>query len=204
MDFVSQPLRQVAAIISDQYEIPVQFDAKALDAAGVTPDQELTIQIANVTLRSALDLMLRNAGAEQLTFVVDHQVLLITTEEAAQQKLEVRIYRVDDLKSKMPPKDEHSAGRISYDPLIDAITECVEHESWAENGTGTGQIAALEPGMLVVAQTDAVHKKVQDLLNSLHSLRQEIGHHGVAGEAGGDLGDNADAAAVASPGGGSF
>jgi hypothetical protein len=204
MDFVSQPLRQVAAIIADQYEIPVQFDTKALDAAGVTPDQEINIQIANVTLRYALELMLKNAGADQLAFVVDRQVLLITTEEVAQQKLEVRIYRVDDLGTKVSPKDEHAAARICYEPLIDAITECVEHDSWAENGTGNGQIAALEPGMLVVAQTDVVHKKVQELLTSLHSLRQDIGGRGVEAKAGGGSGGDTNAAAVASPGGGSF
>jgi hypothetical protein len=204
MDFVSQPLRQVAAIIAEQYEIPVQFDTKALDAIAVTPDQEVTIQIANVTLRYALELMLKNAGADQLAFVVDRQVLLITTEEAAQRKLEVRIYRVDDLGTKVPPKDEDAAARICYEPLIEAIIECVEHDSWAENGTGAGQIAALEPGMLVVAQTDAVHKKVQELLTSLHSLRQDIGSRGAEAKEAGGSGGETGAAAAATPGGGSF
>jgi hypothetical protein len=78
LDFVEQPLRDVVTIISDTYDIPIQFDNAALDAVAASPDVEVSIQISNVSLKSAMELMLKNAGAEELTYIVDNEVLRST------------------------------------------------------------------------------------------------------------------------------
>nr|MBA3480357.1 VWA domain-containing protein [Pirellulales bacterium] len=97
MDFVEQPLRDVVTILSETYDIPIQFDTAALDAVAASPDVEVSIQISNVSLKSALELMLKNAGAEALTYIVDNEVLLITTLEEAETRLQVKVYPVADL-----------------------------------------------------------------------------------------------------------
>jgi hypothetical protein len=170
LDFVQQPLRDVVTILSETYDIPIQFDNAALDAIAASPDVEVSVQINNVGLRSALDLMLKNAGAEELTYIIDNEVLLITTQEEAERRLETIVYRVDDL------VDDDYAGPYTADAdtLIDIIVASVDHESWMENGTGEGEINAFPPGMIVIAQTSRVHKLVERLLDDLRRNKAAV------------------------------
>ncbi|MBA3483307.1 MAG: STN domain-containing protein [Pirellulales bacterium] len=175
LDFTEQPLRDVATILSQTYDIPILFDTNALDAVAASPDVEVSVQIANVTLRSALDLMLKNAGAEELTYMIDDEVLLITTQEETASRLETRVYRVDDLPGVIPPPP--TGGRVSWADfhiLIDAIQRGVEPRSWRENGTGNGDISSMEPGILIIRQTARIHEQVEQILAELRRVRVAI------------------------------
>jgi hypothetical protein len=173
LSFMQQPLSQVASVLSEEYEIPIQFDTPALDAVAVTPDVEVTINIANVSLKNALRLMLQNAGAEQLTYIVDKEVLLITTQEQAEKRLEVHVYRVDDLVVADRARSVLDPG-ADYDSLIDTIVSTVEHDTWMENGTGQGEVKAFPPGMLVISTTRKVHQQVQELLDTLRETKSAV------------------------------
>jgi hypothetical protein len=172
---VEAPLNQILTVISEDYEIPIIFDTAALDAVAASPEVEVSIEIANISLRSALDLILKNAG-EDLTYIIDKEVLLITTQEEAEKRLEVRVYVVDDLvsaRSSLVWSDD-----VDFDSLIDAIVATVETESWMENGTGEGEIQPLAPGMLVVAQTRRVHEQIGDLLQQIREAKREVNANG--------------------------
>jgi len=164
-DFVAQPLSDVVRIISEDYDIPIMIDATSLDAVASSPDVEVTISIGNVTLRSALELMLKSAGEGDLTYIIDKEVLMITTQEEAEMRLEVVVYRVDDL------LDGDDA---TCDRLIDVIVSSVEHESWMENGTGEGEALSFPPGMIIISQTRRVHAEVERLLDHMRSAKQGI------------------------------
>jgi hypothetical protein len=167
LEFVETPLSQVAMMLSEQYDIPIQFDTAALDAVAASPDVEVTVNIANVTLRSALDLMLRNSGTEELTYIVDNEVLLITTQDEAEQRLEVVVYRVDDL---VTP----DASRAELDRLIDIVVASVEQESWEQNGTGEGEIHSFAPAMLIVTNTHRVHERLVQLLHDMRHTKAAV------------------------------
>ena len=172
---VEAPLNQILQVIAEDYEIPVIFDTAALDAVAASPETEVSISIGNVSLRSALDLILKNAG-EDLTYIIDNEVLLVTTQEEAEKRLEVRVYVVDDLvteRSSLVWSDD-----IDFDSLIDAIVSTVEVESWMENGTGEGDIQPLAPGMLVVAQTSRVHEQIANLLQQIREAKREVNAKG--------------------------
>jgi hypothetical protein len=94
LDYSDTPLKEVADQLSTDYNIPVQLDKPALEEAGVGTDAPVTISLHNITLRSALRLMLKQAG---LTYIIQDEVLLITTKEAAEQQLIVKVYPVADL-----------------------------------------------------------------------------------------------------------
>jgi hypothetical protein len=173
LDFIEQPLSDVATILAETYDIPILFDTAALDAVAASPDLEVSVQIANVTLRSALDLMLKNAGAEALTYIIDNEVLLITTLEEAETRLEVIVYRVDDLIAD-PAMGDSRFDAADFDTLIDVIVSSVDHESWQENGKGEGEIHAFPPGMIVISQTSRVHEQVQRLLRNLRSGKTQV------------------------------
>jgi hypothetical protein len=87
-------LKDVVEGLATDYGIPVQLDQPALDEVGINADQPVTVNLHNVSLRSALRLMLKNL---QLTYIIQDEVLMITTPDAAQKQLVVKVYPVADL-----------------------------------------------------------------------------------------------------------
>lgn len=83
--------------IEEEYEIPIVFDKAALDEVAISPESEVSIDIDNVSLRSALNIMFKEPGLEDLTYVIDDEVLLITTNDQADATLKVKVYPVADL-----------------------------------------------------------------------------------------------------------
>lgn len=171
LDFIEQPLRDVVTILSQTYDIPIQFDVNSLGYVATSPDVEVSVQIANVTLRSALDLMLKNCGSEELTYIIDDEVLLITTFDEEATRLEVIVYRVDDLIADGSSPWQNGS---DADKLIEVIVNSVEYEAWQDNGTGEGEVNYFAPGMLVISQTSRVHTEVQRLLDDLRSNKAAV------------------------------
>ncbi|MEX0938522.1 MAG: permease prefix domain 1-containing protein [Pirellulales bacterium] len=73
-----------------------------------------------------------------------------------------------------------ASGNAAMDELIDLITTIVAIDSWQENG-GIGTIRAYQSA-LVIAQTEPVHRKVQDLLEGLRAVvkKNEVGSSAAA------------------------
>ncbi len=93
-EFNESPLRDVQRAIEDQFRIPVEIDARALEDFGLDPDTPVTQSSSDVSLRSALKRML---GPLDLAYIVKDEVLLITTREKAAENLVVKVYPVADL-----------------------------------------------------------------------------------------------------------
>ena len=171
IDALQTPLIQITDIIEEEFGFPIEYDIKALDVVAASPDTEVNAAYSNLSLRSALELMLRQV--EHLTYVVDNEVLLITTQEEAGRRLETRVYRVDDLIVVDPSQSALSAS-ADYDSLIALITANVEHDSWTANGKGEGEVRAFPPGMIVITQTRRVHDQVDELLTELRRNKAEV------------------------------
>ena len=92
-----EPLNEVMRQIQDEYDIPIVFDNAALDQLAISPETEVTVDLRSISLRSAMNLMLKQPGLEDLTYVLDQEVLLITTIEKANETLKVKVYPVADL-----------------------------------------------------------------------------------------------------------
>jgi hypothetical protein len=154
LDFTEEPLENVFNFLQDEYGIPIQIDERALEDAGLTRDEPLTVQLHNISLQSALRLLMKT---KQLTYVIRDEVLIVTTPEEAESELVACVYDVRDLIGR-------NQGNKNLTTLVDTITSCVARETWATNGKGTAEIKALQPGLLVIAQTQAVHDEIGKLL----------------------------------------
>jgi RNA polymerase sigma factor (sigma-70 family) len=165
MDFVEQPLRDVAAILSETYDIPILFDIPALDAVAASPDVEVTFTISNVPLRSALRLLLRQSGAEALTYIIRDDVLMITTQEESETWLETHIYDVTDAMSVFD---------VNVEEMIKVIPETVSRESWSVNGTGEGTIEPLGERHLAISQSQAIHEEIARFLQQIDSHAKRL------------------------------
>ncbi len=94
MDFVDTPLKDVIDSLKTRHGIEIQLDTKALTDAGVTGDTPITKSIKGISLRSALRLLL---AEKDLAYIIDHEVLLITTADVAKTKTVTKVYPVADL-----------------------------------------------------------------------------------------------------------
>lgn len=163
-DFPGTAIEEIVDFIQEEYNIPVQIDAKALDDVGIGSDEPVTINVRNTSLRSGLRLMLDQLD---LTYVIRNEVLMITTPEVAECELRTCVYNVRDLVAN--PQRSHA-----FDSLIDTLVATVATETWAENGGGDAEIRTFNSGMLVISQTQAVHDEIAGLLAAIRRAGGEL------------------------------
>jgi hypothetical protein len=179
-NFKDMPLRMVIDNIHQLARINVVADVDALREGGVSLDMPLSLKVEDMPLKSALNILLKQA---RLTYVIKDEALQITTEEHAKGKLKMVTYPVADLVTpigdgfwELTPflcrKYPELAGKrtprtTAEDVLIRVITSTIEPNSWSEVG-GKGTIQYFPLGMaLVINQTQDVQEQIADLLTAL-------------------------------------
>jgi hypothetical protein len=94
MEFIETPLNDVIEFLKDEHEVPIQLDKKALEDEGLDSASPITMNLAGVSFRSAMRLMLDPLG---LTYVIKNEVMLVTTKVKAEEDLITKVYPVADL-----------------------------------------------------------------------------------------------------------
>jgi len=108
IDFRDKPLSEVLDHLRSLYGINIVPDEPALQAAGISLNQPVTIRLDNRPLRTCLNLILQNA---RLTWIVRDGVYIVTTEEGKRGKLVQKVYPVADLI--LPVQDFGNVGNNS-------------------------------------------------------------------------------------------
>lgn len=178
-DFDETTLGDVVDSLSEQLEIPIRVDEESLDELGIGSDSPVVFSFTQGTAGRGLQKVLKKLDPE-LTFIIDEEMLFITTEEIASERLSIVAYPVLDLVGGGPSGDGDGEDNdadlyrnINFDPLIEMITTTLSPESWEEAG-GAGRIIEEElGGVIVVAQTDSVHQKIRLLLAELRRVAAE-------------------------------
>ncbi len=194
LNFADTPLRQVLEDIRSWEGLNMYIDKLSLDQEGISLDQPVTIKLENVSLKSALTLLLRS---NRLTYLIKDEVLQITTESKVRGPLVTTTYLVADLvispsdfgllgTSAQPtselmgsPAAPGGTPECSFPSatqereLIRLITSTVAPASWTEKG-GAGTINYFPLTMsLFVNQTQDIHEQIQDLLGALRRLKDQ-------------------------------
>jgi len=101
LEVVEVPLKDVISYL--QHETGIQFviRQKIMEEASVSPDTPVTRSLKRVRVSTLLDLVLSEL---ELTYVERDELLLITTPEDAESRMEVRVYDCRDLLT-MPAPD---------------------------------------------------------------------------------------------------
>ena len=98
--YANRPLGEVIDELSAVTGVPMVLDMRALNAVRVTTDTPVTLQLpSSIKLKSALNLILNSL---ELTYVIENDVLSITSLEAKRSKVYPRTYRVTDLVTPIP------------------------------------------------------------------------------------------------------
>lgn len=174
LDFLETPLTEVVKFLSKKFEIHVKIDNRALEDIGVGSKSPITLNVEGISLRSALKLMLTPLD---LTWVVRHEIMQITTVDVAGEQLITRVHPVGDLvvieqQSQPIVVSPFGNQQADFDSLIDLITSTIAPDSWDE-GTGPGSVYGFEINgkhALVFSQTDEVHRQVAALLDQLRDI----------------------------------
>ncbi len=160
LQFIETPLQDVVDFLKHHHKIEIQIDRKALDDVGLDPSNvPITKHFKDLSLRSALRLTLRDLD---LTYLVEDEVLLITTPEEAGSRLTTKLYPVADLVNPGNPAEEDRR----REELLDAISASIQPDSWDQMG-GPGSITTTSfDGVptLVVSQTYHVHREIAAFL----------------------------------------
>ncbi len=139
--FQNQPLSEVIETLGRMAGVNVYLDAHGLSAEGVTTDEPITINLTEpISLRSALNLILEPL---HLSYVIQNEVLRITSEQTRESNTYVRVYNVADLVIPIPNfMPSYNIG------LPGALRE-------AMNATGmVRQSASYEPVALTLAKNE--------------------------------------------------
>ena len=94
LNAINQPLRDVISQLRGIYAVNIYVDEPALAEKGISQDMPVSIQLDQIAMKSALNLLLNSV---HLTYVVKDDVLQITTEDHARGRLEPRVFHVPDL-----------------------------------------------------------------------------------------------------------
>ena len=176
--FRENPIGDVVDYISQVHNIPILFDLRSLQDYDISPDDEVTLVVGDIQLRSALELLLKDVSGEQLDYVIQNEVLTITTRKHADSVLETRVYNLRYLAPTYTPEDVARVVRS-----IRPWTWLAEDAS-LQSGMGVGAddaghvditvdqrfFATVEPlpDAIVVTQSQRIHREIVDLLEQLH------------------------------------
>ena len=135
--------------------VPMVIDERALSAIRVTAETPVTLQLPNsIKLKSALNLMLNKM---ELTYVIENDVLSITSMDAKRSKVYPKTYRVTDLVTPIPNftsgYEDGLAGalRAAYQMSNPQADVQVVPVSMTDLGTGlakNGSPASMNPNVL--------------------------------------------------------
>jgi hypothetical protein len=109
-DFTDATLADVVEFIRDFSGVNLVLDRPALQEEGISPDTPVSMRLSGVSLKSALRLVL---GQLNLTYIVQNEVLLVTSQVEAQSIVVTRVYPVADLVVPIQNAGARSSGSAS-------------------------------------------------------------------------------------------
>ena len=94
VEFVDTSLKDSMEFIADLHDITIILNETALSEEGIASDEPITQVLSGISLRSTLKIILEPLG---LTYIIEDEVMKITTEIDAEEQLSTRVYPVGDL-----------------------------------------------------------------------------------------------------------
>jgi hypothetical protein len=141
LDFNETPLKDVVDELEKRFKIEILRDIATFKEGSLGAEDLVTRSFRNVPLRAALRQML---GDLEFTFIIQDEVLLITTPKVAAGRLSTRVYPL--------PLDTE---RVLVDTLLRDIRELQPRHS-------RGGVAAVDlaVSILIVRETPKVHQQI--------------------------------------------
>ena len=178
LHFDAVPLSEIMRHISEVGAFNVVIDEIGLEEAGVTSNLPVTINVDGVMLKSGLNLVLKPLS---LNFMIEDEVLKITSHMRTLGDLSTRVYAVPDLVTPIPHRTPGSVqdkleqmaepATAEVEWLTELIMTTIDPDSWSHFG-GQAIIHRHDSTLsLVIRQSEQAHDEIGDLLQNLRRLR---------------------------------
>lgn len=183
VNFPEIPLAEVINYFRELHDVPILIQTKDLTDVGITRDEPITLDIKDLSFKNAL---LQILDPLDLTFVVEREMILITSKDKAAEMLKTRVYPVGDLCSESPDYitledvlrhsnigkwEPRTKGQINPDAdpkSPPAKKEAKERAPSDDEGTIT---VLPQSKSVVISQTYHAHNAIMELLTQLRQAR---------------------------------
>lgn len=179
-NFPEIPLSEVMTYFSELHNVPIVIQRTDLKDINLTVDEPIDVKLTDLSLKNALIQIL---DPIDLTFVVDRDLILITSKQKAAQMLKTRVYPVGDLCRSGPDDYQVLADAIRDANLGDWKWEAVQSASGGFGGgvgperrhvinQAGGTISEVPVSQsLVISQSYHAHNAIVELLTQLRQAR---------------------------------
>ena len=161
-DYTDKPLDELMRDVGRRFAINIWIDKEGLSSDGIATDQPVTLVLPDVSLATALNLIL---DPLMLTYVIEDEVLKITTQVKADERMPMRVYPVLDLLDVID-------GYHDYLTLMVAIQETTSGKWEAVDGEGGTMSPVPNARSLLIRQTQRVHRQIEGLLAALRKAKR--------------------------------
>jgi hypothetical protein len=170
VDFIAVPLHRVVEELSKRCGLSFRLDTKALAEMEIRDNTPVTLTIARITLRSALNLVARSLG---IGWTIRDGEIIVTTAEQAEKLVETRRHEVFDLITTDPNVGRDNEADLDYDSLAEVAMIAVEPTTWdAGSGSPTGWLKP-DHGTFIFEQVPRAHHECEELFNTLRRVIRE-------------------------------
>ncbi|MEZ6060111.1 MAG: hypothetical protein R3C19_07105 [Planctomycetaceae bacterium] len=151
VDLTDSSLAEIAEWVRTTTGLPVMFDKAALDSQGIVPGEPVSDELNNEPVYFVLN-RLRVLG---LAWFVDDNIIMITSERAAESRLSTMSYSVADLLDS------------GFEPqTLSLVIEQTLGGNWDEGNSTSGTVEWLGD-VLFVRHNDEIHRRLRGLLSAL-------------------------------------
>ncbi len=178
--FDDTPLETVFDELSKKYGCPIYADWSALESSYVTRTIPVRLHLFNVTLETALDLLLQQSPRQYpVSWHFDVKAVprggaggieFTSRYKASNNPLELRMYDVSAIELAAPWHSPMS--QIGPSEPLEALRSLVQNEFWDSSGRTAAPQAWLGtlPGHLFVLQTPENHRRIERGLRNLGGM----------------------------------
>lgn len=166
-EFTDESLEGILAFLTEKHGLQFVTDRGKLEDESVPTDANMfTLKLSGISLRSGLKILLTQ---KNLAYIIDDEVIKVTTFSDAIQHRPTRTYPVRDLVGNVD---------VDYQLLSEAIQQSTggqPDEPWSEADGEGGSISILPAtGCLVIRQTEHAHEEILKLLRALRKANAEM------------------------------
>ncbi len=199
IDFKNQPLADVVQFFREVSGTNFHVNWTALTAGGIDRSTQVNLNLSDVTVETALQLVLNDLGSQtKLGYVVKEGVVTISTKDDLAKTPVARVYDIRDLLVRVPTfsspgvdfgncggtnntscssngcntSNENECWVSKTDmvnALMNTVTSTIDRDSWQPTGT-VGSIRELQ-GLMIISQTLENHQHVADLIAQLRETK---------------------------------
>jgi hypothetical protein len=102
-EYAEVPFKETLEDLQQRTEIQIYLNRKTLSSSDISLDTPISISLKNVRVDTVLDLVLEQAGDQQLAYVERDGILIISTSDALSGASEVKVYNCRDLLAMASP-----------------------------------------------------------------------------------------------------